>query len=63
MNFEELKNIFNNVELSGEKLVVKQELARTITFIKENYHFDVLKRCDFPKVDIIKLDAFLLTLV
>ena len=43
MNFEELKNIFNNVELSGEKLVVRQELARTITFIKENYHFDVLK--------------------
>ena len=43
MNFEELKNIFNNVELSGEKLVVKQELARTIFFIKENYHFDVLK--------------------
>lgn len=43
MNFEELKNIFNNIELSGEKLVVRQELARTITFIKENYHFDVLK--------------------
>jgi NADH:ubiquinone oxidoreductase subunit C len=43
MNFEELKNIFNNVEYFGEKLVVKQELARTITFIKENYHFDVLK--------------------
>ena len=43
MNFEELKNIFNNVELLGEKLVVRQELARTITFIKENYHFDVLK--------------------
>ena len=43
MNFEELKNIFDNIEIVGEKLVVKQELARTISFIKENYHFDVLK--------------------
>ena len=30
--------------------------------VTEDHHFDVLKRCDFPKVDIIKLDAFLLTL-
>ena len=43
MNFEELKNIFNNIEIVAEKLVVRQELARTIAFIKENYHFDVLK--------------------
>lgn len=30
--------------------------------VTEDHHCDVLKRCDFPKVDIIKLDAFLLTL-
>lgn len=27
--------------------------------VTEDRHFDVLKKCDFPKVDIIKLDAFL----
>ena len=43
MNFEELKNIFNNIEIAGEGLVVRQELAKAIAFIKENYHFDILK--------------------
>ncbi|MBQ8887895.1 MAG: putative toxin-antitoxin system toxin component, PIN family [Bacteroidaceae bacterium] len=27
--------------------------------VTEDRHFDILKKCDFPKVDIIKLDAFL----
>ena len=27
--------------------------------VTEDHHFDVLKRCDFPKVDIIRLEAFL----
>ena len=57
MNFEELKNIFNNVELSGEKLVVKDNLPKTLVFIKENYHFDVLKNITAvdggEKIDLI----------
>ena len=43
MNFEEFKNIFNDVETVGEKLVVKRDLLKTLIFVKENYHFDVLK--------------------
>ena len=31
--------------------------------VTEDHHFDVLKQCDFPKVDIIKLEAFLATLL
>ena len=27
--------------------------------VTEDRHFDILKKCDFPKVDMIKLDAFL----
>ena len=43
MNIEELKTVFNNVEVSGQKLVVKEDLSEVIAFIKNNYHFDILK--------------------
>lgn len=31
--------------------------------VTEDHHFDVLKQYNFPKVDIIKLEAFLATLL
>ncbi len=43
MNWTEFKNIFNDTEIIGEKLVIKQNVAGTLNFIKENYHFDILK--------------------
>ncbi|MBR2430709.1 NADH-quinone oxidoreductase subunit C [bacterium] len=43
MNLAEFKNIFSDCELVGEKIVIKQSLAKTIDFIKNNYGFDLLK--------------------
>ncbi len=43
MNWAEFKNIFQDCEIIGEKLVVKHDLAKTIRFIKDNYHFELLK--------------------
>ena len=43
MNLAELKDIFNDCELQGEKIVIRQNLAKTIEFIKDNYGFDILK--------------------
>ena len=43
MNWAEFKNIFSDCELIGEKIVIKSQLAKTIEFIKDNYHFEILK--------------------
>lgn len=43
MNWAELKSVFGNTEIVGEKLVVTTDLARTLNFIKENYNFNILK--------------------
>ena len=49
MDFGELTNIFNDCELSEEKIVIKLNLAKIIDFIKSNYKFTVLK--DITAVD------------
>ena len=43
MNWTEFKNIFEDTEIVGEKLVIKSDLEKTLSFIKDNYHFDMLK--------------------
>jgi NADH-quinone oxidoreductase subunit C len=43
MNWLEFKNIFEDAELVGDKIVVKSNLAKTVEFIKNNYHFELLK--------------------
>ena len=43
MNINDIKNIFENSELIGEKIVIKSDLAKTIEFVKNNYNFDLLK--------------------
>lgn len=43
MNWLEFKNIFKDADIIGEKIVIKSELVKTLDFIKNNYHFDVLK--------------------
>jgi NADH:ubiquinone oxidoreductase subunit C len=43
MDINELKNIFKDCELSGEKILIKSDIARFIEFVKDNYGFNVLK--------------------
>lgn len=43
MNWTEFKNIFEDTEIVGEKLVIKSDLEKTLSFIQDNYHFDMLK--------------------
>ena len=43
MNWNEFKNIFGEAELNGEKIIIKSDLVKTLSFIKENYRFDILK--------------------
>lgn len=43
MNWLELKEIFNDCEIIGEKLIIKSDLLKLIDFIKQKYHFTVLK--------------------
>ncbi len=43
MNWTEFKSIFEDVEIIEEKLVIKKDILNTLNFIKNNYHFDLLK--------------------
>lgn len=43
MNWIEFNKIFNERELVDDKIVIKSQLAKTLDFIKNNYHFEVLK--------------------
>lgn len=46
-------------DLDDNKFVDCAISANAKYIVTEDHHFDVLKRCDFPKVDIIRLEAFL----
>ena len=43
MNIEELKNIIEECELSGDKICVKNRLHDVIEFLKTNYSYKILK--------------------
>lgn len=43
MNIAEFQNIFNNSRIVGEKIFMDSNVAKAISYIKENYNFDVLK--------------------
>lgn len=43
MDWEIFKNIFGDIEIVEEKIVIKNNLAKTLSFIKDNYHFEMLK--------------------
>ena len=43
MNWIEFNKIFNESELVDDKIVIKSQLAKTLDFIKNNYHFEILK--------------------
>lgn len=43
MNIEQFKNIFRDCELINDKILIKSRLAEVIQFIKENYHYELLK--------------------
>ena len=48
-NLNELINIFKDCELQNEKIVIKSDLYNTISLIKNNYGFNILK--DITAVD------------
>ena len=43
MNWLEFNNIFNDSELIGNKIVIKSQITKVLDFVKNNYHFDILK--------------------
>ena len=43
MDVNKLKEMFEECELSGDKIIIKSNIAKTLEFIKENYNFDMLK--------------------
>lgn len=43
MNWLEFNNIFNDSELIGNKIVIKSQITKALDFVKNNYHFDILK--------------------
>ena len=43
MNIEVLKNIVQNCELVGEKIVISDNVFNVIDFVKNTYKFDFLK--------------------
>ncbi len=43
MNLEALKNLFQNSELSENKICIKDKLHDTIALLKNNYAFNMLK--------------------
>ena len=43
MNINELKNIFGECELCGNKVCVKNNLYEVLEYIKNNYSFNILK--------------------
>lgn len=46
-----------------DKFVDCVVIANAKFFVTEDYHFDVLKECPFPKIEIIGLDLFLQSLI
>ncbi|MBQ4114812.1 NADH-quinone oxidoreductase subunit C [bacterium] len=43
MDINKFKEIFENTTTIGEKIYIENNLAETVKFVKENYHFDILK--------------------
>ena len=43
MDWTEFKNIFNDCEINNNKIIIKNNLCKTINFIKEKYNFELLK--------------------
>ena len=43
MNTAEFINIFKDVELVGNKIILKGEVSKAVEFVKVNYGFNILK--------------------
>jgi len=43
MNLREFKNIFQDSEIIGEKIVIKSNQSKVLKYIKDNYKFNILK--------------------
>ena len=49
MDWAEFNNIFQNSNIESGKIVINDNLTATLEFIKNNYHFELLK--DITAVD------------
>ena len=49
MNIEDLRNIFKECEIVGEKVVLKSDLAKFLELLKNTYNFNLLK--DITAID------------
>ena len=58
MNLTELKNLFQEIEIINNKLVVKSNILKILAFIKENYKFNLLK--SITAVDLQELGVELI---
>ena len=43
MNWDKFLEIFADCELLSDKILIKSRLSEAIKFVKENYHYDILK--------------------
>ena len=43
MNLIELKQLFDEWGCEGNKIVIKKDIAYVLSFIKKNFHYDILK--------------------
>ena len=43
MNFDDIKNTFKDCTIENDKIVINNNPAKTLEFVKENFGFDLLK--------------------
>ena len=43
INKADFEEIFNDIEVSGKKVLIKKDLAKTVAYVKDNYGFNMLK--------------------
>lgn len=43
MNYADLKDIFGDCDILGDKIIIKKDIFKTVEYVKNKYHFDILK--------------------
>ena len=43
MNWTNFNEIFGDVELKNDKIIIKSDIAKVLEFIKDNYSYNILK--------------------
>ena len=53
INKADFEEIFNDIEVSGKKVLIKKDLAKTVAYVKDNYGFNMLK--EITAVDCMEI--------